>query len=93
MDLLGQGDVTLTIERVAFHDVIEFENGNQEEKAHLLHFAEIKKPLVLNKTNIRALVYKFGTNKCKEWVGQKVCLRVEAGRYFGQQGYAVRVVL
>jgi len=91
VDLAGQGVVWLTIAKATKHDVLRYDNGQTENDAILLHFAEIPRPLKLNSTNIKAIIVKLGSGKVSDWVGQKIPLAAVPGHYFGEAGLAVRV--
>jgi hypothetical protein len=91
MDLVGHDVVELTIDRVEFLEELKFENGNKEKNKNIIYFKETDKPLVLNVTNSKAICMKLRTNKVNEWSGQKIRLFAEAGRYFGEDQFAVRV--
>ena len=92
IDLAGQGDVSLTIDRVTYHKELKYQNGQKAENAKVMHFREINRPLVLNVTNIKMMVRLTGSNDVKAWKGAKVKLRAVPGRYFGEEGLAARVV-
>lgn len=92
IDLLGAGEVSLTIDRVEHLDSIEFANRNKDANVNLLYFAESKKPLSLNVTNIKAIVSILETNKVAEWKGKKIKVAAKKVKAFGKMQYAVRVV-
>ena len=76
-DLLGRGDVTLTItgsER-KMAELMEGGRPVKQEAGHL-YFKETGKPLILGLTNRRTLDGLFGHDTDK-WVGQKVTLYVK----------------
>jgi len=90
IDLVGKGDCVVTIARVEKLDKITYENKNVELKPILLYFDHTKKPLVLNKTNIKTLTNALGTNNVSKWKGRKVKVFAEKGKFFGVEQYAVR---
>lgn len=92
LDLVGAGDVKLTIDRVEHHDTIKYANGSKAENVNLLYFAGTDKPLALNATNIKAIVSITGTNKAGEWKGKIITLAVKKVDAFGKMTDAVRVV-
>jgi hypothetical protein len=55
-----------------------------------LFFAETDKGLVLNKTNTAALAGILGRDP-RKWIGKKVVLRGEPGRYFGEMRTPIRI--
>jgi hypothetical protein len=75
-DLLDAGDVKVTIEGVFRHTDAEFESG-RKELVYGLRFVGRSKQLILNATNRKTCVSKFGTGKVKEWVGKEVVLYVD----------------
>ena len=92
LDLMGAGDVSLTIDRVEHLTSIEYANGNTDTNVIMIYFKESQKPLSLNVTNIKAIVAIAGTNKAGEWTGKKVKLAVKKVKAFGKMQDAVRVV-
>ena len=68
-DLRGQ-DRNLTITRV---EVDELEGTKGKQTKGIIHFAETKKGLVLNRTNGECLKAMFG-RKLPDWVGKRVTL-------------------
>lgn len=92
IDLIGNGDVKMTIDRVEHLDGIEYANGNKDTNVNLLYFKETEKPLALNATNIKAIVSIMGSNKVADWEGKKIVLAVRKVQAFGSQKDAVRVI-
>lgn len=92
LDLMGVGDVVLTIDRVEHLDKIEYANGNTDTNVNLLYFVETPKPLTLNVTNIKSIVVNLGTNKVSDWKGKKIKLAVKKVSSYGKTVDAVRVV-
>ena len=75
-DILGLGDIKVTIQAVHRHRDVEFEAGRSIKVVYSLQFAGKDKQLVLNATNRKVLVQKFGTN-VKDWAGKRVVLYVD----------------
>lgn len=92
LDLIGAGEVTLTVDRVEHLDLIEYANGNTEKDVNLIYFTETNKPLSLNATNIKAIISILGTNKVAEWKGKQIKLAAKKVKAFGKMQDAVRVV-
>ena len=89
-DLLGKGDVEATISSVFFHTGAKFDEG-REEDVYTLSFEGKTKQLVMNATNRRALVAKFGPDT-KEWRGKKIKLYVKHGiQAFGELRSGIRI--
>ena len=74
-DIMGL-DVEVEIEKVYRHHDVEFDAGRKEKIVYSVAFVGKKKQLVLNSTNRKTLVSKFGVN-VKDWFGKKVTLFVD----------------
>ena len=89
-----EGDtLTVTIDRVEYHETLKYENGTTDKDVHLLYFKGSDKPLTLNKTNIKRIINIHGTIG-KGWHGKKICLGLELDRrpdLGGVKGLCVRV--
>jgi hypothetical protein len=70
-DLRGR-DVTVTIERIV-GGVVEGENG-RKDKAPIVSFRGKKKPMVLNKTNMKTIASLYGTFDAEKLLGKRVTL-------------------
>ena len=92
IDLMGAGKVILTIDRVEGHKKLNFLNDNSKDNALLIYFKESKKPLLLCKTNIKAIAFSVGSAKVEDWKGKKIGLEVQNVKCFGKIQPAVRVV-
>jgi len=75
-DIMGL-EVEVEIEKVYRHQDVEFEAGRKERTLYSVAFVGKKKQLVLNSTNRKKLLGKFGVN-VKEWAGKKVTLFVDS---------------
>lgn len=78
----------VTIEKVCKESVTGTE-GRQEDciVAHLVG----EKPLILNKTNCKAITKLLGTPYIEEWAGNRIVLQVQRVKAFGEDTDAVRV--
>ncbi len=96
LDLIGVGQVELTIDRVEYHKEITFNNEKKKKNVHLMYFKETEKPLDLNVTNITAVTYLLKSNKPSDWAGKKIKLEVKRvqkpGGRSGEKTNGVRVV-
>lgn len=81
--------IPLTIERIEPRHEMKGKNGESESKP-CLFFAETDKGCVLNKTNAAALAGILGRDP-RKWIGKKVVLRAEPGRYFGEMRTPIRI--
>lgn len=91
-DLIGAGDVKVTISAVKLHRNAEFEGG-RKESVYALHFDKATKALVLNATNRAACALMFGTRDVRKWVGKTITLYVEklAKPAFGKRTHGIRI--
>lgn len=90
-DLLDRGDVTLVIAGCEKVEGVEFEAGRKEPVVYALAFEKTEKRLVLNSTNRKVLVNKFGAN-VQKWKGQKVTLYVDDNvRLMGKRVRGIRI--
>lgn len=71
-------------------DMIQTQTGGREEKT-VMYFEGDVKPLILNKTNMKAIEKSTGSAYLDEWVGKKLQLYVAAVSAFGEMTMAVRV--
>ena len=78
--------VTLKITDVTV-EVVENESGKEERPC--IHFEKCK-PLVLNKTNARAIASLHGA-EADDWKGKEVTLRESVTTYRGEEVPCVRV--
>jgi hypothetical protein len=83
-DILGLGDVKVTIEKVERHNNIEFEGGRKKPVVFSITFKGKNRRLVLNGTNRKTLVEKFG-NDVRSWKGKEVVLYVQPGIKVGKE--------
>ena len=93
LDLIGQGTVTLTIDRVEKLEKIVYGNGNTDENVLLMYFKETNKPLKLCKANIKTIIFITNSSSANAWKGKKIKLAVEKVQAFGKTRPAVRVQL
>lgn len=78
----------VTIDYVAQEDVMGIEGRTSAcIVAHLVG----EKPLILNKTNCKAITKLLHTPYIEEWAGHKIILAVQMVRAFGEDVEAVRV--
>lgn len=90
-DLMDLGDVKVTIEGCFRHTNVEFDAGRKEKQIHTIKFKGKSKQLVLNSTNRKTLVQKFGTN-VKDWKGKEVMLWVDKNvRMMGKTVSGIRI--
>jgi len=61
------------------------------EDCTVLHWEGSEKPLILNKTNAKAIAHLTGSNYIEDWTGVVIALHVKEVRAFGSVVDAVRV--
>ena len=90
-DLLGLGDVPVVIVACHRYKNVEFDKGRTEAVVYTLQFDGKQKQLVLNSTNRKTLVSKFGVN-VKDWADKNVVLYVdEKVRFAGKTVCGIRI--
>lgn len=76
---LKQGDIDepmlVTITDIDKRNVAP--DNKPAEMKGVMSFAELPKPLILNKTNINRLEKHFGTDDMDDWIGKKVVIFVD----------------
>lgn len=91
-DFQPNQEITLTIESV-IQEKIELFNGSRNEikDCVLARFKGAKKPLILNKENMKLITKCLKTAYIEQWVGKPITLHVVPVRAFGETVDAVRV--
>lgn len=90
-DIIGLGDVQVVVEGVCRHQDVEFDAGRKEKTVYSIKFKGKQKQLVINSTNRKMLVSKFGVN-VKDWVGKEVTLYVDTNvRMMGKTVNGIRI--
>lgn len=90
-DIMDLGDVTVSIEAVYRHSDVEFDAGRKEKVVYSMKFKGKQKQLVLNSTNRKTLVAKYGVN-VKDWIGKEVVLYVDRNvRLMGKKVCGIRM--
>lgn len=85
-------ELKVTIDKIENVD-IELYNGKKLEVKNciLAHFKGAKKPLILNKENMKVITKVTGTPYIEQWVGKELTLYVTKVAAFGSMVDAVRV--
>lgn len=90
-DILDVGDVPVKIIRCHRYRNVEFDKGRREDTVYTLEFDGKAKQLVLNSTNRKSLVAKFGTD-VRKWVDQEITLWVDRKvRFAGRTVNGIRI--
>lgn len=74
-------DTLVTIRGLSQENMAQ--EGQLPEFKYALHFQELNKPLILNRTNIELIVYALGSSETDEWVGRKIVLYNDPTISFG----------
>jgi hypothetical protein len=74
-------DMLVTVEKVGRANVAR--EGDEPEYKWLIRFKDVKKPMVLNTTNIKRLAKACNSDDTDEWVGKEVVLYVDPDVEFG----------
>lgn len=72
-DITAVGDVKVTIEEVFNYDSVEFDAGRTKKNVFTVKFAGKEKELVLNSSNRKAIVKKYGAHT-KDWKGKEITI-------------------
>lgn len=75
------GDVIVTIQKIGQGNVAL--DDQPEQLKWMVKFAEFKKPMVLNSTNIQLLEKACGSDDTDDWIGKEVILFVDDNVSFG----------
>ena len=88
----GKKEVVVTIFGVGTAKVTG--QAGRKEDCFVVHFNEFDKPMILNRTNAKAIEKVAGSGLVEDWVGVGVTLYVEKGvKAFGDVVDALRICL
>lgn len=76
-------DLICTIRKVQ-NEVVTGDGGRKEE-CTVCHFLEDVKPMILNKTNMKAIAKLLGTPYIEDWAGKKIQIYVDPKVKFGRE--------
>lgn len=62
-----------------------------EEECVVMKLKEFRKPMIVNKTNLKSIEKATGTAYIEEWKGKRITLYAKKIRAFGQEMEAIRV--
>jgi len=82
-------DIVRTIKAVKMEDITD-SNGQTEQKG-VCYFAEEKKPMIMNKTNLEMIATLLKSDYVEDWIGKKIQIGSEKVRAFGTVTDALRV--
>jgi hypothetical protein len=81
----------LTIRNICTEEVTNPNEPERKETCVVAHFQQQEKPLILNKTNLKAIERLAGTPNVEEWEGVGIILCVQKVRAFGELVDGVRI--
>ena len=81
----------LTIRNICTEEVTNPNEPERKETCVVAHFQQQEKPLILNKTNLKAIARLAGTPNVEEWEGVGIILCVQKVRAFGELVDGVRI--
>jgi hypothetical protein len=91
-DFQPNQELQVTIESITSENVELFNGKKLETKSCvLMMFKGAKKPLILNKENMKLITKSLNTPYTEEWIGKIITLHVVPVSAFGQVVDAVRV--
>ena len=82
-------DVILTIQSVG-KEAVMGQDGRAEECV-VMHFTEDTLPMILNKTNLKAITKATGSPYIEEWPGHRIQIGSERVAAFGETTDALRI--
>jgi hypothetical protein len=86
----GKKEVVVTIDKLA-QDQVTGQQGRKED-CFVVYYKEFDKPMILNRTNAKAIEKVSGSGLIQDWKGVKVTLFVEKGvKAFGDVVDALRI--
>jgi len=84
---------TLTIDQVTQEEVIDVQQNSAKKEVVVAYFKEKGvKPLILNKTNCKAIQNIYKTPYIQEWSGKRISIHIEKVKAFGKLEDALRIV-
>ena len=86
----GKKEAVVTIEKLGT-DKVTGQQGRKED-CFVVYFKEFDKPMILNRTNAKAIEKVAGSGLVQDWSGTQVTLYVEQGvKAFGEVVDALRI--
>lgn len=89
-DLQPGQEVKVTIEKVQVEKVKG--TDGKDEDCVVCYFVGAKKPMILNKTNMKMIQKVHATPYIEQWAGKAVYLRPEKVKAFGEVVDALRIM-
>ena len=88
-DMIGQGQIALTITGFTQEDVNNGRGGKQVKQ--MLSFKERDKKMILNKTNAKVLAGELGP-ETNDWIGARITIAAPVVDAFGKSQRSLRIV-
>tara|TARA_R110001599_G_scaffold256246_2_gene456408 strand:+ start:1383 stop:1862 length:480 start_codon:yes stop_codon:yes gene_type:complete len=86
----GKKEVVVTIDKLS-QDKVTGQQGRKED-CFVVFYKEFDKPMILNRTNAKAIEKVAGSGLIEDWKGNQVTLYVESGvKAFGEVVDALRI--
>lgn len=82
--------IQVTIKRAGKEQILNQQTGKKESEL-LCYFHEIKKPMILNVTNSKAIEKLAGTPHIEDWVGLRVEIGTQKVKAFNEVWDALRI--
>lgn len=76
-DIVDQGDIKVTIEKVFLHRNVKFKFGRAKARANALKFAGKRSQLLLCEENRLTCIALFGSKLVADWIGKSITLYVD----------------
>lgn len=84
-------DLELTIKSVGNETVVNPKDNSKKVKL-VIHFEEPNyKPMIVNSTNCDNISQALGSPYIETWVGRKIAIYSQHGKWFGKEGDALRI--
>ena len=87
-DLPEDGAFPVTIEKITIEEI-----GARKDQKPVIHFEELDKALVCNKTNANTIAKVTGSKETDDWIGTKINLRRAEVEFQGEMVESIRVSL
>lgn len=90
---LEEGDLVVRIKEAVFEEFTDPKTKRPDNKPVLHFHGNDTKPLVLNKTNYKAISQVLGSDDTDDWAGKRIALYPTEVESFGEMTLGIRVRL
>lgn len=87
-DLPEEGALPVTIEKITVEEI-----GPRRDQKPVIHFEELDKALVCNKTNANTITKLTGSKETDDWIGKTILLHRAEVEFQGEMVESIRVSL